>query len=78
MWESAVSKLRPFQNNPEKAGRSHAPANLPAHIRVHVLYKWTEIPANTPIPAIAVSVTYRKQKKPANTGSIPVSATTSS
>jgi hypothetical protein len=44
-------------------------------IRVHVLYKWAEIPAKTVIPAIALSVTYRKQESPANTGSIPVSAT---
>jgi len=47
-------------------------------IRVHVLYKRTEIPAKTVIPAIALSVTYRKQESPANTGSIPVSATNSS
>src|SRR5260370_35807007 len=44
-------------------------------IRVHVLYKWAEIPAKTIIPAIALSVTYRKQESPANTGSTPVSAT---
>ena len=44
-------------------------------IRVHVLYKWAEIPAKTVIPAIALSVTYRKQESPANTGSTPVSAT---
>jgi hypothetical protein len=30
------------------------------HIRVHDLYKPTEIPANTSLPAFAVSVTYRK------------------
>ena len=29
-------------------------------IRVHDLYKPTEIPANTSLPAFAVSVTYRK------------------
>jgi hypothetical protein len=39
------------------------------------LYKRPEIPANTAIPAIALSVTYRKHKKAANPGSIPVSAT---
>src|ERR1700756_306952 len=44
-------------------------------IRVHVLYKRAEIPAKTVIPAIAVSVTYRKQESLANTGSTPVSAT---
>jgi hypothetical protein len=44
-------------------------------IRVHVLYKWAEIPAKTVIPAIALSVTYRKQESPTNTGSTPVSAT---
>ena len=44
-------------------------------IRVHVLYKWAEIPAKTVIPAIALSVTYRKEESPANTGSTPVSAT---
>jgi hypothetical protein len=44
-------------------------------IRVHVLYKRAEIPAKTVIPAIALSVTYRKQASPANTGSTPVSAT---
>jgi hypothetical protein len=44
-------------------------------IRVHVLYKRAEIPAKTVIPAIALSVTYRKQESPANTGSTPVSAT---
>src|SRR5258708_37919098 len=44
-------------------------------IRVHVLYKRAEIPAKTVIPAIALSVTYRKQESLANTGSIPVSAT---
>src|SRR5258708_38618321 len=44
-------------------------------IRVHVLYKWAEIPAKTIIRAIALSVTYRKQESPANTGSTPVSAT---
>ena len=47
----------------------------PRRICVHVLYKRAEIPANTSLPAIAVSVTYRKQEKAANTGSIPVSAT---
>ena len=44
-------------------------------IRVHVLYKRAEIPAKTVIPAIALSVTYREQESPANTGSTPVSAT---
>ena len=44
-------------------------------IRVHVLYKRPEIPANKVVPAIAVSVTYRKQEKAANPGSTPVSAT---
>src|SRR5215831_15860617 len=43
--------------------------------RVHVLYKRPEIPANTAIPAFAVSVTYRKQEELGNPGSIPVSAT---
>src|SRR5438093_2413440 len=46
-------------------------------IRVHVLYKRAEIPAKAVIPAIALSVTYRKQESPANTGSTPVSATKS-
>jgi hypothetical protein len=45
--------------------------------RVHVLYKPPEIPANGVIPAIAVSVTYRKHEKAGNTGSSPVSATNS-
>jgi hypothetical protein len=49
--------------------------NSRAH--VHVLYKWPEIPANKAVPAIAVSVTYRKHEKAANPGSIPVSATKS-
>ncbi len=31
-----------------------------SQIRVHVLYKRPEIPANKAIPAFAVSVTYRK------------------
>ena len=44
-------------------------------IRVHVLYKWAEIPAKTVIPAIALSVTYRKRWRVPNPGSIPVSAT---
>ena len=39
------------------------------------LYKRPEIPANTKIREIAVSVTYRKQEKAANPGSTPVSAT---
>ena len=42
---------------------------------VHVLYKRLEIPAKKAVPAIAVSVTYSKQVKAANTGSTPVSAT---
>jgi hypothetical protein len=42
---------------------------------VHVLYKRLEIPANHVLPAIAVSVTYRKHEKVENPGSIPVSAT---
>jgi hypothetical protein len=46
-------------------------------LRVHVLYKRAEIPANKAIPAFAVSVTYRKRLKAANPGSIPVSATNS-
>ena len=44
-------------------------------IRVHVLYKRAEIPAKAIIPAIALSVTYRKQEKAENPGSTPVSAT---
>jgi hypothetical protein len=44
-------------------------------VRVHVLYKRPEIPANKVVPGIAVSVTYSKQEKAANTGSTPVSAT---
>jgi hypothetical protein len=43
--------------------------------RVHALYKRPEIPANSTNPAFAVSVTYWKRKKAANTGSTPVSAT---
>jgi hypothetical protein len=40
------------------------------------LYKRPEIPANSTNLAFAVSVTYWKRKKAANTGSaIPVSAT---
>jgi len=39
------------------------------------LYKRLEIPAKKAVPAIAVSVTYSKQEKAANTGSTPVSAT---
>jgi hypothetical protein len=46
-------------------------------IHVHVLYKRPEIPANSAVHAIAISVTYRKQEKTENTGSIPVSATKS-
>ena len=46
-------------------------------IRVHVLYKWAEIPAKTVIPAIALSVTYRKRWRVPNPGSTPVSATKS-
>jgi len=38
-------------------------------VRVHILYKQAEIRANTTIPAIVVSVTYRKHDKLANTGS---------
>jgi len=58
-----------------------APWSLPAilktvgQVRGHVLYKRPEIPANKANPAFAVSVTYRKRRKAANTGSIPVSAT---
>src|ERR1022692_2292630 len=44
-------------------------------VRVHVLYKRAEIPANTAILAFAISVSYREQEKAANTGSTPVSAT---
>jgi len=39
---------------------------------VHVLYKRAEIPANSTLRAIAVSVTYGKQENAANTGSILV------
>jgi len=46
-------------------------------IRVHVLYKRAEIPAKAVILGSALSVTYRKQESPANTGSTPVSATKS-
>jgi hypothetical protein len=53
-----------------------APRTLnPWQIPVHILYKRPEIPAKKVVPAIAVSVTYSKQEKAANTGSIPVSAT---
>ena len=55
--------------NPAVAPRS------PEEGRVHVLYKRAEIPANTGVLAIAVSVTCRKPEKAENTGSIPVSAT---
>ena len=48
-----------------------------SQIRVHVLYKRPEIRANTGVPAFAISVSYRKQEKAANPGSIPVSATNS-
>jgi hypothetical protein len=48
-----------------------------AQIRVHVLYKLAEIPANTANPEFAASVTYRKHGKAENPGSIPVSATNS-
>ena len=41
---------------------------------VQILYKRPEIPANCALPAIAVSGTYSKQEKAANTGSIPVGA----
>jgi hypothetical protein len=44
-------------------------------VRVPVLYKQAEIPANTTVPAIAVSVTYREHEKAENPGSTPVSAT---
>jgi hypothetical protein len=44
-------------------------------IRVHVLYKRPEIPANKGLPAFALSVTCSKRKRAANTGSTPVSAT---
>lgn len=37
---------------------------------VHVLYKPAEIPAIKPVPAIPVSVTYRKHEKAQNRGSI--------
>ena len=46
-------------------------------IRVQILYKRPEIPANKGVPAIAISVTYREHKKAENPGSIPVSATNS-
>jgi len=57
--------------NPAVAPRS------PEQVRVHVLYKRAEIPANTGVLAIAVSVTCRKLEKAENPGSIPVSATNS-
>lgn len=44
-------------------------------VPVQILYKRAEIPANKMVPAIAVSVTYSKQEKAANTGSIPVGTT---
>ena len=59
------------------------PWSLPAilktvgQVRVHVLYKGPEIPANAVIPEFAISATYRKQEKAENPGSIPVSATNS-
>ena len=40
----------------------------PLRIRVHVLYKRPEIPANGTIRAFAVSVTYRKHEKAQNPG----------
>lgn len=40
-----------------------------SRVRVHVLYKRAEIPANKAVPALAVSVTYRKQERAANPGS---------
>jgi single-strand DNA-binding protein len=42
--------------------------------RVQVLKKRPEIPANKVVSAIAFSVTYSKQEKAANTGTIPVRA----
>src|SRR5262249_1639795 len=46
--------------------------HLAASARVQILYKRGEIPANKVVPAIAVSVTYRKHEKAENPGSIPV------
>lgn len=40
--------------------------------RVQVFYKRAEIPADNVVPAIAFSVSCRKQEKVENTGSIPV------
>src|ERR1700733_11683441 len=57
------------------------PWSLPAilktvgQVRLHVLYKRPDFLAHSAIPAIAVSVTYRKHETAANPGSIPVSAT---
>jgi hypothetical protein len=41
-----------------------------AKVRVQVLYKRPEIPANGLVPAIAVSVTYTKHERAENPGSI--------
>ena len=41
-----------------------------SQMRVRVLYKRAEIPANKVIPALAVSATYRRQEKAANTDAI--------
>src|SRR6516164_11815255 len=50
-------------------------AKTSGQFRVHVLYKRPEIPAHEVVPAIAVSVTYRKHENAENPGSIPASAT---
>jgi hypothetical protein len=58
-----------------KVLRSEGMALFASSARVHVLYKRPAIPAKTSVPAIAVSVTYRKQERVVNPGSTPVSAT---
>jgi hypothetical protein len=63
-----ISRLRRW-----RGAKQHS--NPIGQFAVHVLYKRPEIPAKKAVPAIAVSVTYSKQEKAANTGSIPVSAT---
>ena len=76
-WGLAILAIHPFSAEllgPESRLRSPHYGNV-GEIRVHVLYKRLEIPANKVVPAIAVSVTYRKQEEAANTGSTPVSAT---